>query len=161
MEQGLMKEKCNKLFIHLKIFQKMNLINFNRLPHRSAWNNLIDEVFQTANENSFNRPATNIKETETAYAVEIAAPGLKKEDFEIKIEKDQLLVTAKRSEEKKETKDKYSRKEFSFVNFKRSFHLNETLDADKIEASYEAGVLTINIPKKEEVIVKPKMIAVS
>lgn len=141
----------------------MNLINFNRLPRHAAWNDLLNEVFHNRQHtNRFsNKPAINIRELKDGYAIELAAPGLKKEDFEIKVEKDQLLVTATKKEAESKEKENFKRKEFNYLNFKRSFHLPETLDADKIEASYEAGILTLTVPKKEEEIVKAKVIAVS
>ncbi len=148
----------------------MNTIKFNRpTQSRANWFNLIDEVFSpqqraSNSQNGGNSPAVNIKEAEGNYTIEIAAPGLKKEDFEIKIEKDQLVISANvkaESGESKESKEQYKRQEFSVQKFTRSFHLTETLDGEKIGANYEAGVLRINIPKKEEAIIQPKLITIN
>ncbi len=148
----------------------MNTIKFNRPTHRNTnWFNLIDEVFgmpqKTSSKHSCGySPAVNIKETEGNFTIELAAPGYKKEDFEIKVEKDQLIINAKletTKEDAKESTENYKRKEFSFRNFTRSFHLTETLDGEKIEANYKAGILNIMIPKKEEAIIQPKLITIN
>lgn len=126
---------------------------------------LFDDLFTTdwlggttnVNKIGFNTPAVNIKETEDDYAVELAAPGLVKEDFNIELDNDLLIISSeKKSENESEEKGKYTRKEFSYTSFKRSFTLPETADADKIEASYENGMLLIKLPKKEEAKVQPK-----
>ncbi len=97
-------------------------------------------------------PSVNVKETDAAYELEIAAPGLSKEDFKIDIE-GQLLTISSEKETKEEEKEKtYTRKEFSYTSFKRSFNLPErTVEADKITAKYTDGVLQLYIPKIEEV----------
>ncbi len=126
---------------------------------------LFDDLFTTdwlggttnVNKIGFNTPAVNIKETEDDYAVELAAPGLVKEDFNIELDNDLLIISSeKKSENESEEKGKYTRKEFCYTSFKRSFTLPETADADKIEASYENGMLLIKLPKKEEAKVQPK-----
>jgi HSP20 family protein len=97
-------------------------------------------------------PAVNVKETDAAYELEIAAPGLSKEDFKINVE-DQTLTISSEKEIKQEEKEKsYTRKEFSYVAFKRSFNLPErTVETDKITAKYTDGVLQLYIPKIEKV----------
>lgn len=142
----------------------MNRVKFNRFPaQRPMWNELISDVFNSGFTNDLmnQKPAINIKQLEDSYLIELAAPGLKKEDFEIKIEKDQLVVSASMATKQEEKEENYTRREFSYSNFSRSFHLPETLDAEKIEAGYEAGVLTINIPKREEEIAKTRLISVN
>ena len=147
----------------------MNTIKFNRpTHHRTNWLNLIDEVLSPLHRTSNdqyrgNSPAVNIKEAEGNYTIELAAPGFRKEDFEIKVEKDQLIISAKvktKEDDSKESNENYKRKEFSFRNFTRSFHLTETLDGENIAANYEAGILNISIPKKEEAIIQPKLITI-
>ena len=99
-------------------------------------------------------PAVNIKETDTSYEVEMAAPGMKKEDFKIELDNNILTILSEKSEEHEEggEKEKYSRKEFSYQSFQRSFSLpKEVVDEDKIEAHYREGVLHLRIPKREEV----------
>jgi HSP20 family protein len=97
-------------------------------------------------------PAVNIKETEKEFLLELAAPGKKKEDFVIEIDKDVLTVT---SENKNETEqinktEGYTRREFSFSSFRRAFTLPETVNTNAINAAYENGILMITLPKKEE-----------
>ncbi|VXB70128.1 Molecular chaperone Hsp20 [Flavobacterium sp. 9AF] len=103
-------------------------------------------------------PAVNIKETETDFTIELASPGLKREDFKIELDENILSIS---SERKLETEDKnengkYTRKEFSFSSFKRSFTLPETIKEEDITANYENGVLQISLPKREEALPKPK-----
>ena len=102
-------------------------------------------------------PAVNIKETENSYEVEMAAPGLKKEDFRIELDNNVLTISSEKTEEHEENgKEKYSRKEFSYQSFQRSFNLpKEVVDEEKIEAYYKNGVLHLTIPKKEESKQKP------
>src|SRR6476659_237808 len=97
-------------------------------------------------------PAVNIKETENSYEVEMAAPGMKKEDFKIELDNNVLTISSEKSEEWEDNgKDKYSRREFSYQSFQRSFSLpKEVVDEENIEAHYESGVLKLTIPKKEE-----------
>ncbi|HYV91655.1 MAG TPA: Hsp20/alpha crystallin family protein [Chitinophagales bacterium] len=95
-------------------------------------------------------PATNISETENDYRVEIAAPGLKRDDFKVTLINGMLNISAEK-EEKKEEKDKnYSRQEYNYNSFSRSFYLPDTVMGDKVDAHYEDGVLRIMLPKKAE-----------
>ena len=98
-------------------------------------------------------PAVNIKETENRYEVEMAAPGMKKEDFKIELDNNVLTISSEKTEESREDngKDRYSRREFSYQSFQRSFSLpKEVVDEDKIEAHYKDGMLQLSIPKKEK-----------
>jgi HSP20 family protein len=134
----------------------MTLVNFNNRTRNSAphFNNVFDSLFNEAlNKNhAVNKmPAVNILETATDYKIELAAPGLNKEDFQINLKKDTLSVWAERkAAEGAEVKD-YNRKEFDYNSFARSFVLPETVDAEKITAEYVNGILYITIVKKEEV----------
>ena len=102
-------------------------------------------------------PAVNIRETDNNYVVEMAAPGMKKEDFKIELDNNVLTISSEKTEEHEENgKEKYSRKEFSYQSFLRSFNLpKEVVDEEKIEAHYKDGVLHLIIPKKEEAKQKP------
>lgn len=102
-------------------------------------------------------PAVNIKEDNDKFQVEVAAPGLKKEDFKVEVNHNVLSISSEKKEEKTEGQEggTYTRREFSYQSFVRSFSLPESVDADKIEASYNDGVLVLNIPKKEEAKPKP------
>lgn len=93
----------------------------------------------------------NVKETETAYELEVAAPGLSKEDFKIDVDGDTLTISAEKEANKEEKQDSYTRKEFSYSSFKRSFNLPErTVETDKITAKYVDGVLQLVVPKSEK-----------
>jgi HSP20 family protein len=95
-------------------------------------------------------PPVNIKETETAFNVELVAPGLKKESFNIEIEKDLITISSENKTEKtEETEGKFTRREFRTAAFKRSFKLPENVKAEEINAAYQDGILNITLPKKE------------
>lgn len=123
-------------------------------------NNIFDDVFTKDvfdwNDKNFsaigtNLPSVNLKETENKLEVELAAPGMKKEDFKVEIDNNMLLISSEKQEEKEESrkKDNYVRKEFSYQSFYRSFSLPESVDDSKIEASYKDGILHVVIGKKE------------
>ncbi len=105
----------------------------------------------------FNTPAVNVKETDENFILELAAPGFVKEDFNIELDNDVLTISSEITTEK-ETKEegKYTRKEFNYSTFKRSFNLPDTVDGTRIEASYENGMLLAVLPKKEEAKIQPK-----
>jgi HSP20 family protein len=110
-------------------------------------------------------PAVNVGETNDEFTIEVAAPGMKREDFHVELDNNMLTISSNR-EENREGKDKthkYSRREFSYQAFQRSFSLPENkVEGDKISARYEGGILYISVPKKEEAKVKPrKQIAIS
>ncbi len=96
-------------------------------------------------------PAVNVKETEKSFELEVAAPGLKKEDFNIALDEDILKISAERKTETTEGQEgeRYSRREFSYQSFARSFSLPETVNKEAIAASYNDGVLSIVLPKVE------------
>ena len=108
-------------------------------------------------------PKVNIIETNEDFTVEMAAPGMKKEDFHVELDNDMLTIHSEISDEKEEKGDaNYTRKEFSYQSFKRSFYLPKTVKADKIKAKYNDGILSLVIPKKEEAKKKPvKTISIS
>jgi HSP20 family protein len=106
-------------------------------------------------------PGVNILESKEDYTIELAAPGLVKEDFQINLKKDTLSVWAEKKVEDTETAKNYSRKEFDYLSFARSFVLPETVDADKIAAEYVNGILTITIGKKADIQPESKEIKVS
>jgi HSP20 family protein len=100
-------------------------------------------------------PEANIIETSKAYKIELAAPGLEKKDFQVEIQDGVLYVRAEKEEEKEEEDKNFRRREFSYHSFTRSFALPESLLLDKIEATYEKGILHLNLPKKEATLAKP------
>lgn len=102
-------------------------------------------------------PAVNIKETAENYEVEVAAPGMTKNDFKVELDGNSLTISSEKSNEKEEKEgERYSRKEFSYQSFQRTFTLQkDVVDIDKIQAKYENGLLHLLIPKKEEAKQKP------
>ena len=102
-------------------------------------------------------PAVNVKETADTFEVEMAAPGMKKEDFKVELNNNVLTISSEQKNEHEEKENNhYTRKEFSYQSFQRSFQLSrEAVDADNIQAKYENGVLHLTIPKREEVKQKP------
>lgn len=126
-------------------------------------NNLFDEFFNAVPAN-FNRglnvPPVNIHETENDYQLELVAPGLNKEDFKVSVEKGLLTISFEKKTETEQKEVKTHRKEFSVTNFKRSFSVDDKINVEAIEAKYENGLLKLTLPKKEEVKVSPKQIAI-
>jgi HSP20 family protein len=97
-----------------------------------------------------NLPSVNLKETDTKLVIELAAPGLKKEDFKVEIDNNLLIISCEKGEEKEDTKkENYYRREFNYQSFYRSFNLPEYIDENKIEATYKEGILHVTISKKE------------
>ena len=140
----------------------MLLVRKNYQPSVSG---LINEFFNNdwiermENNRTFGLPKSNITELEKSYKVELMAPGYKKEDFQISIEDNLLVVSVEKEEKKEENIDNVVYHEYSIANFKRSFRLSKNVDINDIEANYTDGILEIMIPKKEESIIK-KLISV-
>jgi HSP20 family protein len=141
-----------------EFFPGLNL--FDDFFSRDLWNGVLNNNSTT----NTTIPLVNIKETNEHYEVEMAAPGMSKNDFKVELDGNMLIITSEKQNEN-EVKDgeRYSRREFSYQSFQRSFQLpKEVVDADKIEAKYENGVLRLVVPKKEEAKPKPpKMIQIS
>lgn len=142
----------------------MTLVKFNHKPLQGSFNNFVDDLFAefpVLYKNGFdqqwkNSVPVNIKETDKNYSIEVVAPGFEKTDFKISLEKQLLTISAEKKTEVKENTDnnpseKQIRKEYSYRSFKRSFTLDEKTDGTNIDAKYVNGVLTLNLPKKEEV----------
>jgi len=97
-------------------------------------------------------PNVNILEAGSGYTIEVAAPGLKKEDFIVQLEKNRLVISARQKQDKEEAPSaaRYLKKEFSYQSFSRQFSLPETVNKDAIKASYDNGVLKVELPKAEK-----------
>lgn len=125
------------------------------------------ELFNWGNNNysstSTTMPSVNIRETVDNYDVEVAAPGMDKKDFKITLEGNLLTISSSKQQSSEETNDRYTRREFSYQSFQRSFELpRDVVDQDKINTRYENGLLHLSIPKKEESKRKePRMIEIS
>ncbi|MBZ9731303.1 Hsp20/alpha crystallin family protein [Salegentibacter sp. JZCK2] len=127
---------------------------------------VFDDMFKTdwlggtTNVNSIGTsiPAVNIQETEDNFSVEVAAPGMAKDMFNIELDNDVLTISSEDKKEKETTEKngRYTRKEYSYSNFKRAFSLPDSVDSEKISAAYNDGVLEILLPKREEAKVQAK-----
>lgn len=123
-----------------------------------AFNNFVDQFFNRNIANfigtdaAITNPSVNVIETKEAFRVEVAAPGLEKQDFKLHLEKDILTISAQKEHKEEVKEERFTRREFNFSAFKRSFTLPEHVDVNGINAAYNNGVLSINLPKKEEVI---------
>jgi len=108
------------------------------------------------NDMSVNQPSVNVVETEKDYRIDVAAPGLEKDDFNLEVDRDLLVISAEKESSDEVKEDKYMRREFNYTTFTRSFQLPENVNADEIGANYENGVLKVTLPKLEEDKVAPK-----
>ena len=137
----------------------MNLIKRNTVPFPSIIDELLKPDWLGGMQNfNANIPAVNIKETDTNFGIELAAPGKTKEDFNIEIDHNVLTISSEEKTEKEENDNqgKYTRREFSYSSFRRAFTLPESVNAESINATYENGVLHVTLPKREEALPKPK-----
>lgn len=105
-------------------------------------------------------PAINVKEEKDAFLIDVAAPGMKREDFKVEVDRGVLIISATTEEKKEEKTDTFRRQEFNYRDFRRSFWLPENVMADQIAAQYENGILKLKIPKMENVPEKAKTIKV-
>ena len=101
-------------------------------------------------------PAVNIKELDSQFEIELAVPGMKKDDFEIEVEDGVLSISSTQEEEQVNEKGKFTRREFSYSSFRRSFTLPDSVNPTKIDASYKEGVLLVLLPKHKEAQPQPK-----
>lgn len=138
----------------------MTLVKWNQNP-------LLNEMFNGMQRRpyqgscNYNRPMANIIENEKDFSIELAVPGMDKKDFSIKLEDDILSISVEKKEVKDEEKKNYTRREFRYDGFCRSFSLPEIIDQDKIKADYNNGVLSVTLPKGEEAKVKGREIKIS
>ena len=144
--------------------KKGSLVNSNSNQNFPTLSNWLDDIFNrdlipsvfTSNFNTgITLPKVNIKETANDFAVEMAVPGLKKSDFQIEIDNQILSISTETKEDNEHKEENYTRREFGYSSFKRTFTLPESVNADKINASYNEGILSILLPKKEEAKQKP------
>ena len=135
----------------------MNLVRKHKNSFSPALINdwLTNDWFQAHPFQDKQLPAVNIQETKQAFLVELLAPRLKKEDLQVEIEKDVLSI-ASEAEEKMEETGRYTRKEYNFSSFRRTFSIPESVDSKKIDALYSEGVLTVTLPKRKEAVQEAK-----
>ena len=140
------------------------LAKINRRYVPAYW----DDFFNDSFFNNFNHvasnstsPAVNIVEEDKAFRIDVAVPGMSKKEINIDLENEVLTISSENKDHNEEKSRNYMRREFGYNTFNRSFKLPETIDLENIKASHEAGVLTIELPKKKEVVQKaPKQIEI-
>jgi len=136
----------------------------NRAAYQHPFTGVLENVFGNdlfQKEHASFVPAVNISESEAGYKLELSAPGFKKADFKIAVEKRTLVVSGKHSEEREGKEQKFSRKEFNYGSFQRVFKLPEHANEEAIAATYENGILTLEVPKKEPAKNESREITVS
>lgn len=147
----------------------MSLIKWNQPAKLTGRRNWIENFFMDTDDFFKNWdwdrtnevPAVNVTEEKEAFLIDVAAPGMKKEDFKIELDRGVLMIGATSELTKEEKTDEFKRREFSYRNFKRSFWLPENVKADQIAATYENGLLKLRLPKLAELPAeKSKMIKV-
>ncbi len=127
----------------------MNLVRFN-----PGFASLFD-TFEKSSNGTITKgdvPSVNIQDNEKDFVIEVAAPGIKKDEFDIKVENNVLSISREVKEENEEKKDNYTRREFKYNSFTRSFNLPKIVNVDSIDAKYNEGILSIILPKKEEAV---------
>lgn len=147
----------------------MSLIKWNQPAKLTGRRNWIENFFAETDDffktwdwdKTTDVPAMNVKEEKDAFLIDVAAPGMKKEDFKVEVDRGVLMISATTELKKEEKTEEFRRQEFSFHNFKRSFWLPENVKADQIAATYENGILKLKLPKMMELPAeKGKMIKV-
>ena len=147
----------------------MTNVKFNSKPFEGSFNTLVDDLLSELPglfKNEFNNVErkgfipVNVKETDKSYQLEVVAPGFEKTDFKVNLDQNLLTISAEKKDEVKQENQKQIRREYSYRSFKRSFTIDEKIDATNIEASYINGVLTLNLPKKEVVKASAKEIVI-
>jgi HSP20 family protein len=147
----------------------MTLVKFNKPANRSGisgFNSLLNDFFINSDypqlkpfSTGTSLPAVNVSETDQEFHLELTVPGFSKDEINLAIEDDSLTISGEKKAETEETEKKYTRKEFSYQNFKRTFNLPENVDQEKIEARFENGILFIGLPKKEAEVKAVRKIA--
>lgn len=136
----------------------MTLVKFNADQKRKnglmpGFSDVFDSIFNDSflSDRMVARvPAVNVSETDSEYQIELAAPGLKKDDFKLKLERDVLSISVEQSQHNQQEERNYTKREYSYSSFVRSFTLPDSADENGVEAKYEEGVLRISIPKRED-----------
>ena len=122
---------------------------------------LMDDIFNDFSKSTTSSPAVNIKENDNAFVVEVAVPGLSKEDIKVNVENNVLTIASENHNSSEESNDNYTRKEYSYQSFKRSFNLpKDRINSEAIAANYQNGELIITLPKMEKVAPKAKLIEI-
>jgi HSP20 family protein len=146
----------------------MTLVKLNQRPLDKRVNSLFEDFFNHFPSRIWNEEFTgasqtvpvNVRENDQAYILDVVAPGMDKGDFKVNVDNNILTVSAEKKSETKDENERQVRREFNYKSFTRSFTIDDSIQADKIQAKYENGVLFIELPKKEEVKISPKEISI-
>ena len=134
----------------------MNLIRKQAPFFPSLIDDFINQDWNLKTPSSTTLPAVNIKDLDAQFEIELAVPGMKKSDFEIEVEDGLLSISSSLEEEQVTEKGKFTRREFSYNSFKRTFTIPDSVDPSSIEAQYSDGVLQLRLPKRKEALPQPK-----
>jgi len=126
-----------------------------KLSQRPSINSLFDDFFTNTekldtNDNKYTIPAVNVKEDENSFVIELAVPGMKKEDLNIELDNNKLSISNEKESSKLGGKEKYTRREFVYSKFQRTFNLPKNVDEKNISGGYKDGILAVTIPKIKE-----------
>jgi len=136
----------------------MSLIRFTR-NYPTVFDQLFDsDLFDRAGRSfaaNVTMPSVNVREGNDKFMLEFAAPGFSKEDFKIELDRNVLTVSSEKKTENEKVQEEYRSREFSYQSFSRSFTLPESVEVEKIDAKYDNGILTVQLPKRDSSIVKP------
>lgn len=130
-----------------------HIAKYNNSAPVNNWSNFIDDFFNNSLSNvigsdmTASQPAVNIIENKENYRIDLAVPGLEKEDFNINVEKENLIIEAKKEVNETTSQGKFTRQEFNYTSFKRNFQLPENVNVEGIGAVYEHGILKVTLPK--------------
>ena len=145
----------------------MTLVKFNEGKNKDLMRTGFNDVFETIFNDTFlsdrmvsRVPAVNVSETDGEYDIELAAPGLKKEDFKVDLSENMLTISVEKRTEQTENGKKYNKREYSYTSFVRSFALPDSIDDENIQAEYTDGVLKIIVMKKEEAKTQSRQIEI-
>ena len=135
--------------------------------NRSYVPSYLDDIFNDQSFNSYfgtrnvSTPAVNVIEDNDEFRIDVASPGLAKNDFKIDVNDDLITISADKEIENESSDDRYMRREFNYSSFKRSFQLPDSVNQDKISANHADGILSVHLPKKEEEVSKgPRTVAI-
>ena len=134
----------------------MNLIRKQTPFITSLFDDYVNQDWDFKVSSSAGTPAVNIKELDNQFEIDLAVPGKKKSDFEIEVEDGLLSISSSLEEEQVTEKGKFTRREFSYNSFKRTFTIPDSVDPSNIEAQYSDGVLQLRLPKRKEALPQPK-----
>ncbi|MEZ4909561.1 MAG: Hsp20/alpha crystallin family protein [Saprospiraceae bacterium] len=133
----------------------MNIVKVNPFAPNKTFSNLMEEIFNKSigeivgNDFTISNPAVNIIEKGDAFVLELAAPGLEKSDFNIQVDKSQLTISVEKEVKTEEGDGKWTRKEFNYSKFSKTFTLSDKVNPESVSAEYDNGILTVTINKKE------------